>query len=86
MSEEKPDFGGLKVASFESRRANEMEKMISKFNGQPLVSPSMREVPLEKNRVAIDFAPSGFNWRDQCCHSYDWRRFSVSSRSCLQRN
>ena len=56
MSEVSVDFGGLKVAAFESRRAAEMENMISKFNGQPMVSPSMREVPLEGNRVAVDFA------------------------------
>lgn len=30
--------------------------MIARFRGQPLVSPSMREVPLEGNRVAVDFA------------------------------
>ena len=33
-----------------------MERMIAKRGGVPLVSPSMREVPLERNQAAIDFA------------------------------
>jgi uroporphyrinogen decarboxylase len=49
-------FGGLRVAAFESRRAEEMARMIAKRGGVPFVSPSMREVPLERNQAAIDFA------------------------------
>ena len=49
-------FAGLRVAAFESRRAEEMERMIAKRGGVPFVSPSMREVPLERNQAAIDFA------------------------------
>ncbi len=30
--------------------------MIASFGGRPFVSPSMREIPLEENREAIDFA------------------------------
>jgi uroporphyrinogen decarboxylase len=33
-----------------------MERMIGRFGGVPSVSPSMREVPLERNQAAIDFA------------------------------
>jgi len=46
----------LRVAAFESRRAEDLERMIARFGGAPLVSPSMREVPLERNQAAIDFA------------------------------
>lgn len=49
-------FAGLRVAAFESRRAEEMERLIAKRGGVPLVSPSMREVPLERNQAAVDFA------------------------------
>jgi uroporphyrinogen decarboxylase len=51
-----PDFAGLRVAALESRRAEEMARMIEKFHGQPFVSPSLREIPIEPNRAAIDFA------------------------------
>ena len=50
------DFGGLRVAAFESRHAPEMARLIEKSGGVPHVSPSMREVPLDDNRVAVDFA------------------------------
>jgi uroporphyrinogen decarboxylase len=49
-------FAGLRVAAFESRRAEEIARMIARCGGVPLVSPSMREVPLERNQAAIDFA------------------------------
>ncbi len=49
-------FDGLRVAAFESRRADEMSNMIEKLGGVPSVSPSMREVPIDENREAIDFA------------------------------
>jgi len=44
------------VAAFESRRAEEMARLIERFGGQPVVSPSMREVPVPNNSQAIDFA------------------------------
>ncbi len=49
-------FAGLRVAAFESRRAADIQRMISRCGGRPLVSPSMREVALEPNQAAIDFA------------------------------
>ncbi len=49
-------FAGLRVAAFESRRAAEMAGLIERFGGVPSVSPSMREVAIEENRDAIDFA------------------------------
>ncbi len=55
-SKEVRNFSGLAVASLESRRKDEMHRMIASFGGRPFVSPSMREIPLEENREAIDFA------------------------------
>lgn len=49
-------LAGLRVLSFESRRAGEMAKLITAYGGQPTVAPSMREVPLESNTEAIAFA------------------------------
>lgn len=51
-----PDFGGLRVAALESRKSADMARMIEKYHGIAYVSPSMREVPLEPNRPAIEFA------------------------------
>jgi len=43
------------ICSFESRRQSEMESLISKFGGHPFVAPTMRELPLESNQVALEF-------------------------------
>jgi uroporphyrinogen decarboxylase len=53
---DKSRFNGLRVAAFESRRAEDIERLIAKHGGLPLVSPSMREVALERNQAAVDFA------------------------------
>src|ERR1700722_5177180 len=49
-------FDGLRVVSLESRRAVEIERLIRSQGGVPFVAPSMREVPLEDNPQAFDFA------------------------------
>ncbi len=49
-------FSGLRVAAFESRRAEEMAQMIERFGGVAHVSPSMREVSLGENPEAVAFA------------------------------
>jgi uroporphyrinogen-III synthase len=49
-------FAGLRVLTLESRRAPEMAKLISNCGGRPVVAPSMREVPLESNTRALEFA------------------------------
>jgi uroporphyrinogen-III synthase len=49
-------FSGLRVLSLESRRAAEMAKLILNHGGQPIVAPSMQEVPLDSNSAALDFA------------------------------
>ncbi|KAA5538533.1 uroporphyrinogen decarboxylase [Roseiconus nitratireducens] len=50
------DFSGLHIASLESRRADDMARLIERHGGVSHVSPSMREVPIEPNREAINFA------------------------------
>ena len=51
-----PSFDGLRVAALESRRGDDLSRLIARFGGTPFVSPSMREVRIEKNKSAIDFA------------------------------
>jgi len=55
----------LRVLSLESRRANEMAKLIENHGGRAIVAPSMREVPLESNTEALSFgralAAGGFD-------------------------
>lgn len=49
-------FNGLRVLSLESRRAKEVEKLIRTYGGEPIVVPAMREVGLESNDQALEFA------------------------------
>ena len=51
-----PSFDGLRVLVLESRRARELGLIVTSYGGQPLVAPSMREVPLESNAEALQFA------------------------------
>src|SRR5271154_6921009 len=51
-----PGFGGLRVVAFESRMAAEVATMIERRGGVAIVAPAMREVPLEDNHAALDFA------------------------------
>lgn len=53
---ETPNFQGLRVAAFESRRAEDMARLVERFGGVPSISPSMRESPLADARGAVDFA------------------------------
>jgi uroporphyrinogen-III synthase len=48
-------FAGLRVLSLESRRSVEMAELIRKQGGEPVMAPSMREVPVEDSSVT-DFA------------------------------
>lgn len=48
-------FQGLTVAAFENRMAAEMTGLIERYGGRPMVTPAMREVPLEDNREALQF-------------------------------
>lgn len=56
MTSPSPDFQQLRVAALESRRADDMARLITRNGGVPFVSPSMREVPIQPNRPAVDFA------------------------------
>jgi uroporphyrinogen-III synthase len=51
-----PNFSGLRVLLLESRRAREMASIVTSYRGEPIIAPSMREVPLESNEEAIAFA------------------------------
>lgn len=42
-------FGGLRVLSLESRRAESMEQLIRHHSGEPFVAPSVREIPFEQH-------------------------------------
>jgi len=57
---------GLKVVSFESRRAKEMAELIRRYGGEPIVAPSLREVPLSENRAALELLP------DLEAGTFDW--------------
>lgn len=46
----------MNVVALESRRADDMQRMIEKQGAAAHVSPSMREAPIEGNRDAIEFA------------------------------
>ena len=49
-------FNGLSVLALESRRAREIAKLIENLGGVPVVAPSVREVALESNQEALEFA------------------------------
>jgi uroporphyrinogen-III synthase len=49
-------LAGLRVLCLESRRAQEMAKLISNYGGEPIVAPSMQEVALKDNPEALTFA------------------------------
>ena len=65
---------GLKVVSFESRRAVEIAELIRRYGGDPFVAPSMREVPLEENRAALELIPDLEAGEPRPADSHDRRR------------
>lgn len=46
----------MRVLALESRRATELSTLITTFGGTPTVVPALRELPLESNVAALDFA------------------------------
>jgi uroporphyrinogen-III synthase len=50
------NFEGMRVLALESRRATEIGKLIRSHGGEPLIAPALREVPLESNSEALEFA------------------------------
>lgn len=69
MTDKSPDpllsveggLSGLRVAAFESRRADEITRLIRSHGGLPLSAPALREVPLDDNPVALAFAEELFH-------------------------
>jgi uroporphyrinogen-III synthase len=53
----KGSLNGLKVVSFESRRAKEMAELIRRYGGEPISAPSMREIPIGENHAALELVP-----------------------------
>jgi uroporphyrinogen-III synthase len=51
-----PSFNHLRILALESRRAKEIASLIETYGGVATVAPAMREIPLESNPEAIDFA------------------------------
>jgi uroporphyrinogen-III synthase len=49
-------FGGLRVLSLESRRADLMEQMIRHHGGVPFVAPSVKETPFEQHDEVYHWA------------------------------
>jgi uroporphyrinogen-III synthase len=56
MSIEAKGLTGVRVLALESRRGAEMAKLIGNYGGEAVVVPSMREVPIESNKEAQEFA------------------------------
>lgn len=48
-------FSGLTVAAFESRMAIALTRLIVRYGGNPLVTPALREIPLDDNSAALKF-------------------------------
>ena len=48
-------FNGFTVAAFESRMAAEIARLIERHGGNPLVTPALREIPLDDNSAALKF-------------------------------
>ena len=57
------NFQGLTVLTLESRRGQEMIKLIESYGGRAVHAPAMREVPLSSNSEALNFADGLFAGR-----------------------
>jgi uroporphyrinogen-III synthase len=60
-------LSGLTVAAFESRMATEITRLIERYGGWPLVTPVLREVPLEDNLAAEQFGAQLLAGRIDMC-------------------
>ncbi len=45
MAQDSPTFHGLRVAAFESRRSDDLARLITRWGGIPQLAPALREVP-----------------------------------------
>jgi uroporphyrinogen-III synthase len=57
----KSGFQGLRVGALESRMAQEMERLITRHGGIPVVAPSMKELPLSDHPQALAFGETLFS-------------------------
>jgi uroporphyrinogen-III synthase len=48
-------LAGLRIVSFESRRANDMALLLRRSGGEVLYAPSMRQIPLADERGILEF-------------------------------
>ena len=49
-------LAGLRVVSFESRRAAEIAELVRRHGGEPFSAPAMRELPLAMSPAVVEFA------------------------------
>ena len=49
-------LAGLRVVSFESRRAAEIAELVRRRGGEPFSAPAMRELPLAESPAIVEFA------------------------------
>ncbi len=61
------NFQGLAVLTLESRRGQEMIRLIETCGGKPLHAPVMREVPPSSNLEALKFADALFETVQRTC-------------------
>jgi uroporphyrinogen-III synthase len=54
------NFQGLTVLTLESRRGQELSRLIETYGGKPVHAPAMREVPRSSNLEALKFADALF--------------------------
>ena len=54
-------LAGLRIVSFESRRAQEMALLLRRHGGEVLYAPSMRELPLADERGILEFGARLFD-------------------------
>jgi uroporphyrinogen-III synthase len=54
------NFQGLTVLTLENRRGQEISKLIETYGGKPVHAAALREVPLESNSEALQFAEELF--------------------------
>jgi uroporphyrinogen-III synthase len=53
---ESPSFDGRRVVTFESRLSGVLADLIVKYGGVAVEAPALREIPLDANAKALDFA------------------------------
>jgi len=63
MAIDNQGLAGLRVLSLESRRAEQMARLIENYGGVAVSAPSMREIPIEENAAALSFAENLFAGR-----------------------